>query len=215
MRALFVLFFLLLVVPVVASASDVTDDTPPKTATSAEEDESSKITERETGRDVGFDLYDFFLPHFPSAFLLDKGIFGLERDLHVFRRTSPRYDITYNEDDVVMTVEVPGYESDEIEVEVKSGGRVLRVSAQKESHDEEHAFSSQFHQSFTLDPGVETDKLKANLSNGILTVTAPRHKALPYNRNIPITHLDQKKLDEMVNDNDEKQDDFSITEEEM
>jgi len=211
MRALSVLFFLLLIVPVVAVASDVTDDTPPETATPVEEEEASKITERETGRNVGFDLYDFFLPHFPSAFLLDKGIFGLERDL--FRRTSPRYDITYNEDDVVMTVEVPGYASDEIEVEVKSGGRVLSVSAQKQSHDEEHVFSSQFHQSFTLDPGVETDKLKANLSDGILTVTAPRHNALPYNRKIPITHLDQKMLDEMVNDNDKKQDDFSITEE--
>ena len=213
MRALFVLFFLALIIPVATGVSDV-PDTPTKTTTGAKDEESSVKTAdgRETDRDLAFDLYDFFLPHFPSAFLLDKGIFGLERDL--FRRTSPRYDIKYNEHDVVMTVEVPGYASEDIEVEVKSGGRVLSVSAQKESRDEEHAFSSHFHQSFTLDPGVETDKLTANLSDGILTLTAPRHSALPYNRKIPITHLDQKMLDEMANEGDKKEDDFAIIEEE-
>lgn len=210
MKFLSILLFAALIVPVqctTTSTSTATGDPP----AGSDQKEEAKLTERDADRDVGgFDLYDFFLPHFPSAFLLDgRSLFGLEREL--FRRTSPRYDINYKKDSVVMTVEVPGFASDEIEVEVKSGGRVLSVSAQKESHDEEHAFSSQFYQTFTLDPGAETDKLTANLSDGILTLTAPRHDALPYNRKIPITHLDQQIIDEMTNE--KKEDDVAVEKE--
>ena len=145
-----------------------------------------------------FDLFDSFLPHLPLTFL-DRAThaFGLDQD--IFRRSSPRYDISYEPTSMTMKVEVPGYNSEDLNVEVKSGGRVLSISANKEIHDdEEHLFSSShFQQSFTLDPGVETEKLTANLADGVLTLKAPRHATLPPNRKIPITHLDQSAQDEM------------------
>ena len=81
--------------------------------------------------------------------------FGLDRD--IFRQTR-----TYEPNSVTMKLEVLGFDSEDINVERESGGE----SADKEIRDDEkHLFSSsQFQQSFTLGPGVETDKLTANLA---------------------------------------------------
>ena len=61
-----------------------------------------------------------------------------------------------------MKLEVLGFDSEDINVERESGGE----SADKEIRDDEkHLFSSShFQQSFTLCPGVETDKLTANVA---------------------------------------------------
>ena len=82
--------------------------------------------------------------------------FGLDRD--IFRQTR-----TYEPNSVTMKLEVLGFDSEDINVERESGGE----SADKEIRDDEKHFlfsSSQFQQSFTLGPGVETDKLTANLA---------------------------------------------------
>ena len=200
MRIIPLLLCFALIIPAAAAANDG-----PKATTKA----SGETTDAEGKFDTAeqlqadrfldtFDLFDSFLPHFPFTFLnRATHAFGLGQD--IFRRSSPRYDISYEPNSVTMKVEVPGYNSEDISVEVKSGGRVLSISADKETHDdEENLFSSShFQQSFTLDHGVETEKLTANLADGVLTLTAPRHATLPPNRKIPITHLDQATLDGM------------------
>lgn len=191
-----------LIIPAAAEANDGTSVT---TKASGQDVPHAETTEgkvaaaeqRQADRFLDtFDLFDSFLPHFPLTFLDGATYaFGLGQD--IFRRSSPRYDISYEPDSVTMKVEVPGYNSEDISVEVKSGGRVLSISANNEIHDDEENLisSSHFQQSFTLDHGVETEKLTANLADGVLTLTAPRHATLPPNRKISITHFDRATLD--------------------
>ena len=195
MRFIPLLLCVALIIPVATTAGDGTTVTTTK--------EGSQETQDTETTDCGapqqpdpfldtFDLFDSFLPHFPLTFL-DRAThsFGLDRD--IFRQTR-----TYEPNSVTMKLEVPGLDSEDINVEMKSGGRVLSVSADKEIRDDEkQSFSSShFRQSFTLDPGVETDKLTANLVDGVLTLHAPRHETLPPNRKIPITHIYQAERDE-------------------
>lgn len=206
MRIIPLLLCFALIIPAAAAANDGTtvmtkasgQDVPHAETTDAEGKFDTPPEQRQADRFLDtFDLFDSFLPHFPLTFL-DRAThaFGLDQD--IFRRSSPRYDISYEPNSMTMKVEVPGYDSGDISVEVKSGGRVLCISANKEIHDdEENMFSSShFQQSFTLDHGVETEKLTANLADGVLTLKAPRHATLPPNRKIPITHIDRATLDE-------------------
>lgn len=205
MRTIPLLLCFALIIPAATAANDGTKVT---TKASGQDVPHAEKTDAEGKFDTAeqrpadrfldtFDLFDSFLPHFPLTFL-DRSThaFGLDQD--IFRRSSPRYDLSYEPNSVTMKVEVPGYNSKDISVEVKSGGRVLSISANKEIHDdEEHSISSShFQQLFTLDHGVETEKLTANLAGGVLTLKAPRHATLPPNRKIPITHLDQATVDE-------------------
>lgn len=204
MRIIPLLLCFALIIPAAAAANDGTKVTTkasgqdlPHVETTDAEGKFDTAEQLQADRFLDtFDLFDSFLPDFPLTFL-DRSThaFGLNHD--VFRRSSPRYDISYEPNSVTMKVEVPGYNSEDIRVKVKSGGRVLSISAEKETHDDEKKMfsSSHFQQSFTLDHGVETEKLTANLADGVLTLTAPRHATLPPNRKIPITHLDQATLD--------------------
>merc|ERR1719401_618362 len=89
---------------------------------------------------------------------------------------------------IQLTVDVPGVQEKDIDIKLDDGQITVqgkRVSASDSSH-----FTSQFSQSFSLDPTVDVDNFTATLKNGVLVVSAPKDPAkLEENvRRIPITH---------------------------
>jgi HSP20 family protein len=137
-----------------------------------------------------------------------------------FRQSSPRYEITDNDERFQVAVDVPGVKMEDINVSLEEDGKILTISGQRESTNERYSFTSRFAQSFTLDSAVDTEKITANLKNGVLIIAAPKNMALIEQaiRKIPITQLDDIagqpvavadgtvdiKLDEDKNDNDDK-----------
>jgi HSP20 family protein len=79
-----------------------------------------------------------------------------------------------------VVVDLPGYESDDIEVEVRN--RTVRVDAtHRESTDEEGAdyvrqerSKRSVSRSVTLPEDVDESEAAADISNGVLTVTLPK-----------------------------------------
>lgn len=112
-------------------------------------------------------------------------------------RTSPRYEITDDDEKFLVAIDVPGVKADGIQINLEEDGQVLSIAGQRESTtgsiDSTSRFTSRFAQKFYLDPTVDIDNFTANLKNGVLVVTAPKDmKRIEMNiRSIPITTTDE------------------------
>ena len=104
---------------------------------------------------------------------------------------SPATDITESKDEFVFELEVPGYEENELDVEV--GDHVLTVAGrrevEKESTNKEvrlhERLESAFERSFQLPPDTDPGHLKASYGKGILTLRVPK-TARPKPLKVPI-----------------------------
>ena len=89
-------------------------------------------------------------------------------------RVSPRYEITEDDQQLVISLDVPGVSPDDISVTLEDDGKVLAISGQRERKSSTSTSTSRFSQSFALDPTIDVDKISANLQNGVLIVTASK-----------------------------------------
>merc|ERR1712124_139620 len=116
-----------------------------------------------------------------------------------------RYQLVDNEEKFQLTVDVPGIQEGDIDIKLDDGQ--LTVQGKRVSASDSSRFTSQFSQSFYLDPTVDVDNFKATLKNGVLVVSAPKDLAkLEENiRRIPITPLE-----DIIAEDDDKDDDGSV-----
>tara|TARA_B100000427_G_scaffold319891_1_gene318658 strand:+ start:208 stop:621 length:414 start_codon:yes stop_codon:yes gene_type:complete len=89
----------------------------------------------------------------------------------------PKYNVIENEKEYIVTVEIPGFEKEDVSIEHKDD--ILTISGtSKYSEKSERYFNSfenlEINKSFYLPEDVETKKIDANLKNGILAITIPR-----------------------------------------
>ena len=92
----------------------------------------------------------------------------------------PSVDIVENDTDFVVNVELPGVRKEDVKITVNDG--VLTVRGEKKQERElkedqyrrlERSFGS-FERSFTLPTTVQSEKIGAGYSNGVLTITIPK-----------------------------------------
>ena len=115
------------------------------------------------------DLFDRFFEdwNMPSLFSQEE-------------RWVPAFDITENDKEYVVTAELPGMDSKDVDVSLSEG--ILSVKGEKKHEKEEkkgnvHRFERRFgafHRSFRIPGKVEVDKVDANFKDGILTLTLPK-----------------------------------------
>ena len=94
----------------------------------------------------------------------------------------PLWDVDVDErgNEIVVRAETPGFEPDEIDVEIT--GRMLTIKAEKKEEKKEEKGNgaveqqsySAFVRSVTLPEGIQRDKIKANYRNGVLEVHIPK-----------------------------------------
>ena len=106
-------------------------------------------------------------------------------------RWLPATDIVENQSDFLITVDVPGYKQDEIEVQFEDG--ILSLSGKKEAVTEEKEGSfirkertqGSFKRSFNVDSTVDVENVEASLSEGVLRLRLPKAESKKP-RTIPI-----------------------------
>ncbi len=111
---------------------------------------------------------------------IDKMFEGFARGNGEGQTFMPRVNIRETEDDVTLVFEVPGMAKEDIKVTVENN--VLTVSGQrKEAEADEKAtfvrneiHAGSFSRSFTLPQTVDTDKIEADYSAGLLTINMAR-----------------------------------------
>lgn len=104
------------------------------------------------------------------------------------RHSSPRYEVTENETQFRLAVDVPGVKSDNVKIELENDGRVLHLSGGRKKETNISYEEFKFDNRFTLGKDLDTSKITAHLSDGVLVLTAPKMKKLPpVKREIAIT----------------------------
>jgi HSP20 family protein len=102
----------------------------------------------------------------------------------------PPVDIYEDENALVFTCEIPGFEKDQVNITVNDGRLILsgnRTAQEKDGRQYRHVerWRGNFYRSFLLPTSVGADDIQAQLKNGILTVTlAKKAEAKP--RQIPV-----------------------------
>ena len=104
---------------------------------------------------------------------------------------APKVDLTENDKELSISVELPGINKKDIEINYKDG--YVTVSGEKKDKNEEKDKDyykterryGKFCRSFSIPEYVDTDKILAKYSNGILKIKLPKNeKAIP--KEIPI-----------------------------
>jgi len=95
----------------------------------------------------------------------------------------PAMNVWSNEDGAVITAELPGMDSEQLDIAVE--GNVLTVSGTREReavpegttyHRRERGYGK-FTRTFELPFQVQVDKVEATYQNGVLHITLPRQEA--------------------------------------
>ena len=126
---------------------------------------------------AGFDglnrLMDRFLRD--TRFLAPAG----SDEVHPVRR--PISDVYETGDSLVFTMELPGFDKSEIEVNVNSN--YLEVKGEHKAQEKEERtyrqtqrWHGRFQRSFRLPRGLDREKISAELKNGVLSISIPKLK---------------------------------------
>jgi len=104
----------------------------------------------------------------------------------------PAVDILEKDGNLILRAELPGV--NEKDIDVKLEGNILTLKGERKLEHEEtkhnyhrvESFYGSFTRSFTLPDSVDTDKIKADYKNGILTISiAQKPEVQP--REIPVS----------------------------
>ena len=106
-----------------------------------------------------------------------------------------RTDIKEKKDSYVVNVDLPGYEKEDIKIEINNG--YLTLTAERTNSDEEkeegryirkERYSGQCSRSFYVGDNVKDTDVKASFKNGILTLEFPKekHEEIEEKKYIPI-----------------------------
>jgi HSP20 family protein len=94
----------------------------------------------------------------------------------------PQVDVRETEKEFIVEADLPGFKKDQVNVSLEDD--ILTISAEKEHSEEENREGyhrverrhGSFRRSFTMPDIVDRDKIKADSSDGVLTVHLPKVK---------------------------------------
>ncbi len=84
------------------------------------------------------------------------------------------WEVEETEGHYLMRFDLPGVKKNDLKIEVKND--VLTVSGERKDirKKENYGAYGSFEQAFTLPEGVDTDKIEANLEDGVLQLAVPK-----------------------------------------
>ena len=105
---------------------------------------------------------------------------------------APSVDVSETEDNFEVRAELPGVAQDDLHVSVKDNLLTLSGEKRQEKVDDTQSYRrverryGNFQRKFALPPEVETDDIKAEFSDGVLTLSIPKAEAAKPTE-VPIT----------------------------
>jgi HSP20 family protein len=138
----------------------------------------------EQEKDVALDRSDRDIEHLFEDFFHKRWLRPWHREWpgfeSVFEKKSPRLDIVDREHEIIVRVEMPGIDKDDIDVSVSDSTLSLKGSSRKDEETEEGEYhrreisSSFVSRTVSLPSRVHGDDAKATLRDGLLEVTIPK-----------------------------------------
>jgi len=85
------------------------------------------------------------------------------------------FNISDNDKEIVVRAEVPGFEENELDVQINQD--MLTIKAEKEQKGEGQEEYRSFYRAVMLPPGINPEKAKASYRNGVLELHIPKSEA--------------------------------------
>ena len=96
--------------------------------------------------------------------------------------TESSYELYEEDDRFVLSIDLPGYEPEEISLRWYDG----RLNVSAEHVDDERGRKQQTHRTFQMPKDVIDDSIEASYRNGVLEITLPIEDELTAGKEIPI-----------------------------
>lgn len=93
------------------------------------------------------------------------------------------FDVSENDKQITVRAELPGFEPDDLQVEINNN--VLTIEAKKRTEDRGEVSYRDFRRTVTLPQGVDPQNVQANYRHGVLELHIPRSESAR-GRRIPI-----------------------------
>ena len=100
-----------------------------------------------------------------------------DETLDITSRKCPAHDVIENDDEYIVQMELAGVKKDDISIDTEDG--VLTIETERKRDDtlkynRKEMYGGKYKRSFILPDNTSTDEIKAELSDGILSVTIPK-----------------------------------------
>jgi len=126
----------------------------------------------------------------PSVFTNDDFFDNFFNDTPLRRTYMPeasmKCDIKELKDSYQIDMQLPGYDKNDVKVELKDGYLTVSAAHNENKEDKEEGkyirrecYSGSCERSFYVGDHVNKDNVKASFKNGILTLVTPKEEALP------------------------------------
>jgi HSP20 family protein len=102
------------------------------------------------------------------------------------RLATPRYEMSENDKEFKLAVDVPGVKPGDMKVKLEQDGRVLRLTGERKIQDGSWKSEMKFEKAFLLDKKIQSDKITANFSDGVVVITAPKVPLIDPKKDIEI-----------------------------
>ncbi len=126
-----------------------------------------------------YDPFDF--SEFPTGMrLFQDAVNRLFSEPTATRPWAPPVDILENDNELVLKADVPDVNMKDVNIEIEHGTLTLRGERKFEKEDDHKGYHriersyGQFVRCFSLPETVDTEKVKAEYKDGVLTVTLPK-----------------------------------------
>jgi HSP20 family protein len=96
------------------------------------------------------------------------------------RPWTPPVDIVENENELLLTADIPGVRMEDIDIKLEDGTLTISGSRQFDSEKKEGGYHrierayGQFQRAFALPESIDAEKVSAAYDNGVLRVTLPK-----------------------------------------
>jgi HSP20 family protein len=96
---------------------------------------------------------------------------------------APAFDVRETEDAYLIEADLPGFEEDDVDVSVSgnrltvSGKRENKTESKRESYYYSERSYGSFSRSFVLPDGTDSERIQADMKNGVLTLQVPKAAA--------------------------------------
>ncbi|MEW6730993.1 MAG: Hsp20/alpha crystallin family protein, partial [Acidobacteriota bacterium] len=100
-----------------------------------------------------------------------------------FTGYGPAIDIYENSEGFYLSADVPGFSNENFQIRYEN--RTLTIAGERPQEDTENmryhrkeSFAGRFERSFSLSADIDSEKITAELKNGVLTVFLPKQEAV-------------------------------------
>jgi HSP20 family protein len=90
------------------------------------------------------------------------------------RHSSPCYEVHEDDTKFQFSLDVPGVKPEDITVQVEQNGSALHLSGGRKIQRGDEVIETRFEKRFRLGRNIDASKITANLSDGVMIVTAPK-----------------------------------------